>query len=102
MGTSAGLDRRTFLKGMQMVAVAGAAGAGAPAAAAPSEGAGKYDFDTPYNRIGTDCIKWDQQIRLYGREHIAVGMGVADMDFRVAPVISEALAKRVQYQNWGY
>ena len=55
-----------------------------PAAAAG--GAGKYDFDTPYNRIGTDCIKWDAQIRLYGREHIAVGMGIADMDFRVAPV----------------
>jgi cysteine-S-conjugate beta-lyase len=102
MGTNIGLDRRAFLKGMQLVAVAGAARAGVAAPTAPSEDAGKYDFDTPYNRIGTDCVKWDQQIRLYGKEHIAVGMGVADMDFRVAPVITEALAKRVQHQNWGY
>lgn len=62
----------------------------------------KYDFDTPYNRIGTDCIKWDAQIALYGKENIAVGMGVADMDFRTAPAITAALAKRVQHENWGY
>jgi len=102
MGTDSGLDRRTFLKGVQMVAIAGAAGAGMPVPAAATVSAGKYDFDTPYNRIGTDCIKWDQQIRLYGRDHIAVGMGVADMDFRVAPVITEALVRRVQHENWGY
>ena len=102
MGTDFGLDRRAFLKGVQMVAIAGAAGAGMPVPAAATVSGGKYDFDTPYNRIGTDCVKWDQQIRLYGRDHIAVGMGVADMDFRVAPVITEALVKRVQHENWGY
>jgi cysteine-S-conjugate beta-lyase len=102
MGTDVGLDRRAFLKGVQMVAIAGAAGAGIPVPAAATGGAGKYDFDTPYNRIGSDCVKWDAQIRLYGREHIAAGMGIADMDFRVAPVISEALAKRVQNENGGY
>ena len=102
MGTHVGLDRRAFLKGVPMVAIAGAAGAGIPVRAAATEDTGKYDFDTPYNRIGTDCIKYDQQIRLYGREHIAVGMGVADMDFRVAPAITEALTKRVQHENWGY
>jgi cysteine-S-conjugate beta-lyase len=102
MGTDSGLDRRAFLKGVQMVAIAGAAGAGMPVPAAATVSGGKYDFDTPYNRIGTDCVKWDQQIRLYGRDHIAVGMGVADMDFRVAPVITDALVKRVQHENWGY
>src|SRR5579871_575886 len=102
MGTDSGFDRRAFLKGVQMVAIAGAAGAGMPVPAAANVSDGKYDFDTPYNRIGTDCVKWDQQIRLYGRDHIAVGMGVADMDFRVAPVITEALVKRVQHENWGY
>ena len=102
METNIGLDRRAFLKGMQLVAVASAAGAGVPMPAAAAEGARKYDFDTPYNRIGTDCVKYDQQIRLYGRDHIAVGMGVADMDFRVAPVITEALTKRVHHENWGY
>ena len=63
---------------------------------------GKYDFDTPYSRIGTDSVKWDRQIRIYGKENIAVGMGIADMDFRCAPAITKALSARVQHENWGY
>lgn len=63
---------------------------------------GNYDFDTPYDRIGTDSYKWDRQIRIYGREHIAVGMGIADMDFRAAPCITKALAERIKHENWGY
>jgi cysteine-S-conjugate beta-lyase len=102
METDVELDRRAFLKGVPMVAIAGAVGAGIPVAATATPGAGKFDFDTPYNRIGSDCVKWDAQIRLYGREHVAAGMGIADMDFRVAPAISQALAKRVQHENWGY
>ena len=46
--------------------------------------------------------KWDRQIRIYGKENIAVGMGIADMDFRVAPVITKALANRIKHENWGY
>ena len=33
---------------------------------------------------------------------IVAGMGVADMDFRCAPSITEALQKRVAFPNWGY
>jgi cystathionine beta-lyase len=62
----------------------------------------KYDFDTPYNRIGTDCVKWDRQIRIYGKKNIAVGMGIADMDFRCAPAITKALSDRIKHENWGY
>src|SRR5262249_13246694 len=62
----------------------------------------KYDFDTPYNRIGTDTTKWDRQIRIFGKENIAVGMGIADMDFRVAPCVTKALNQRIQHENWGY
>src|SRR5450631_2247904 len=102
MGEDAGQGRRAFLKSAQWMAIAGAAGAGTPLLAATTDSRGSIDFDTPYDRIGSDCTKWDAQIRLYGREHIAVGMGIADMDFRVAPVITEALARRVQHQNWGY
>ena len=29
-------------------------------------------------------------------------LGVADMDFRCAPAITEALQKRVAFPNWGY
>ena len=29
-------------------------------------------------------------------------MGVADMDFKTAPVITEAIANRINHENWGY
>jgi cysteine-S-conjugate beta-lyase len=63
---------------------------------------GRYDFDTPYNRIGTNCVKYDQQIAKFGEGSINVGMGVADMDFRTAPAITNALKTRLQHENWGY
>ena len=65
-------------------------------------GSGAFDFDTPYERIGTDCAKWDRIIERFGAENIQVAMGVADMDFRCAPVITEALMDRVKHENWGY
>lgn len=101
------LNRRAFLRTAGMTALAGAtvgtgtSMAGAPAFA-PEPPDGMYDFDTPYNRIGTDCIKWDAQIEKYGRENIEVGMGIADMDFEAAPCIGEALAERCKHHNWGY
>lgn len=89
------LNRRSFL-------LAGAVGTTAPLLAPAATLTSTYDFDTPYNRIGTDCVKWDAQIAIYGKENIAVGMGVADMDFRTAPAITAALAKRLKHENWGY
>jgi cysteine-S-conjugate beta-lyase len=94
-----------------MTAVAGAAGAVGPGASVlaaatggptAEPGNGKYDFDTPYNRFGTDSTKYDQQIRVYGKDSVLVGMGIADMDFRVAPVITKSLMERMQHENWGY
>ena len=103
------LSRRVFLKGAGATALAGAATSGASlwnpgtAVAAPAQDAsGGFDFDTPYDRVGTDCAKWDTIIERHGRENIQVAMGVADMDFRCAPVITEALAERVRHENWGY
>jgi cystathionine beta-lyase len=92
-----------------MTALVGAVGTGTPlgvaaaAAAATAEPVnGKFDFDTPYNRFGTDSTKYDQQIRVYGKDSVQVGMGIADMDFRVAPAITKALMERMQHENWGY
>ena len=62
---------------------------------------GRYDFDTPYRRIGTNCTKWDKQIDRFG-EGVQVGMGIADLDFRAAPCIAEAMQERMQHENWGY
>ena len=107
-----GLNRRSFLRNAGLTALAaGAAGAGAPLAAAPfaastgtlAQGAGgKYDFDTPYNRFGTNSVKYDQQIRVYGPNSVEVGMGIADIDFKAAPSITKALQDRLQHENWGY
>jgi len=110
MAHTSGLDRRAFLRSAGLTALAGAVNTGSAAAApaAPTLATGvepangRYDFDTVYDRIGTDCTKWDQQIKLYGRDHVDVGMGIADMDFPSAPCITRALLDRIQRDNWGY
>ena len=75
---------------------------GLPLLAAAARGGGKYDFDTPYNRFGTDSVKWDAQERRYGKGSIIAGMGISDTDFRTAPAITKALAERLKHENWGY
>jgi cystathionine beta-lyase len=102
-----GLNRRSFLRNIGMTAVAaGAVGKGgsvlsaAELMAEPADG--KYDFDTPYNRFGTDSTKYDSPNRTYGAGSVTVGMGIADMDFRAAPSITKALMERMQHENWGY
>lgn len=113
MSKTDGLNRRSFLRNAGMTALAGAAVAtGAPLVGKAAAGAaphapnapvnGKYDFDTVYNRFGTDSTKFDQQIRIYGKDAIQVGMGIADIDFRAAPSITEALQERLKHENWGY
>jgi cystathionine beta-lyase len=106
-----GLNRRAFLRNVGMTAVAaGTVGTGASAVAAaaaaggfPTEPVnGKYDFDTPLNRFGTDSTKYDAPNVTYGPGSVQVGMGIADMDFRVAPAITKALMERMQHENWGY
>jgi cystathionine beta-lyase len=64
--------------------------------------AGKYDFDTPYNRLGFDDVKYDEAVRSEHMTKIIAGMGVSDQDFRCFPGITEGLRKRVAHENWGY
>jgi len=106
------LNRRRFLKRTGLTGLAGVVGAGATLTAAPGAADasgkpvpylidGRYDFDTIYSRIGTDCTKWDRQIDLFG-DGVKVGMGIADLDFRTAPCINAAMRKRLEHENWGY
>jgi cystathionine beta-lyase len=100
------INRRSFLRGAGTAALAGAVGstpsvAGTGQFAAQSKSS-RYDFDTVYDRIGTNSSKWDNPISLYGREHVDVGMGTADQDFRSAPAITRALRARVEHENYGY
>ena len=111
MSKIVGLNRRAFMKSAGMTALVGAAGTiatGASTASAqssteiPKLAGGKYDFDTPYNRVGTKCARWDGPALRYPEGVFKYGMGVASMDFECAPCITEALAERVKHHNWGY
>src|SRR5450432_3183809 len=94
-----GFHRRSFLGSACNYALVGA---NLPLLAAAASSGEKFDFDTPYNRLGTDCVKWDAQLRRYGKNSIVAGMGISDTDFRTAPAITKALAERVKHENWGY
>lgn len=58
----------------------------------------KYDFDVIVSRCGTNSYKWDSM----QADKDVLPLWVADMDFRTAPAITEALAKRVQHGIFGY
>ena len=94
-----------------MTALAGAAGTVATASTSasaqssssiPKLANGKYDFDTPYNRVGSNCARWDSPGLNYPAGAFKYGMGVASIDFECAPCITEALAERTNHHNWGY
>ncbi len=53
-----------------------------------------FDFDELIDRRGTESIKWA------GGDRIALGL--ADMDFRTAPAVLEALRDRVDHGIFGY
>ena len=57
----------------------------------------KYDFDEIIPRRDTHSYKWDT-----ATEPDTLPMWVADMDFRTAPTIVEALQKRVSHGIFGY
>lgn len=56
-----------------------------------------FDFDTITPRRGTHCYKWDLP-----QEEGVIPMWVADMDFKTAPAIIEALRRRVAHGIFGY
>ena len=55
----------------------------------------RYDFDTQINRFGTDSIKWKVKEN-------ELPMWVADMDFRTAPEIIDAIRERTDHGIFGY
>ncbi len=57
----------------------------------------KYDFDELIPRRGTNSYKWDS-----AADAGVLPLWVADMDFRTAPCIIEALRRRVEHGIFGY
>jgi len=56
-----------------------------------------YDFDELVERRGTGCVKWDE-----ASSKDVIPLWVADMDFRAAPAILEAVKKRAEHGVFGY
>ena len=64
----------------------------------------KYNFDELVERRGTNCVKWDSEtpLLLEGMGEALIPLWVADMDFKVAPAILEAVKKRAEHGVFGY
>ena len=57
----------------------------------------KYDFDELVVRRGTGCVKWDKS-----PDDEIIPLWVADMDFKAAPAIQDAIRKRAEHGVFGY
>ncbi|MFL9503715.1 MalY/PatB family protein [Pseudogemmobacter blasticus] len=61
------------------------------------------NFDTPINRKGTHCVKWDMMESLYGvSADTGIAMWVADMEFRPPQSVQRALEKMLSHGVYGY
>ncbi len=61
----------------------------------------RYDFDTPVDRHGTDCIKFDHAEERH-RSPDLLSLWVADMDFRTPDEVIAALEERSRHGIFGY
>ena len=57
----------------------------------------KFDFDELVARRGTGCVKWDEC-----PNDEVIPLWVADMDFKAAPAILDAIRKRAEHGVFGY
>lgn len=66
----------------------------------------KYDFDEIIERRNTGCVKWDSEKNPPptggGKGEALIPLWVADMDFRAAPAIMEAVRRRAEHGVFGY
>ena len=60
-----------------------------------------YDFDQIIDRSQNRSAKYDERGRVFGREDV-IPLWVADMDFRTAQPIIDALKRRAEEGLWGY
>lgn len=60
-----------------------------------------YSFDDRINRKGTQSLKWDQAVILFGGPDV-LPLWVADMDFACPPAVVEAVTERSRHGIYGY
>ncbi|RUT78557.1 MalY/PatB family protein [Ancylomarina longa] len=61
----------------------------------------KFDFDEIIDRKNTDSVKYDKLLEYFGKKDL-LALWVADMDFKVPPCISNAIAERANHEIYGY
>ena len=61
----------------------------------------KYNFDEIIDRSNTNCEKYDMREAIFGTNDL-IPLWVADMDFRVAEPILNALRTRIEHKVFGY
>ncbi|WP_288229727.1 MalY/PatB family protein [uncultured Faecalicoccus sp.] len=61
----------------------------------------KYNFDEIIDRFKNHAAKYDERIKKFGREDV-IPLWIADMDFKTAQPIIDALEARAREGIWGY
>ena len=61
----------------------------------------KYDFDAVVDRSENRSAKYDERIKKFGTSDV-IPLWIADMDFRTAQPITDALVRRAEQGLWGY
>jgi len=61
----------------------------------------QYSFDTPINRVGSNCVKHDRVLKEFGARDV-IPLWVADMDFATPDFIMNAIRKRCEHEVLGY
>lgn len=60
-----------------------------------------YDFNSPIDRRGSHCVKFDALKEMFGRDDL-LSLWVADMDFATPDFIIDALKRRLEHPVLGY
>lgn len=61
----------------------------------------KYNFDAVVDRSDNHAAKYDERLKKFGTEDV-IPLWIADMDFKTAQPIIDALTARAQEGIWGY
>ena len=61
----------------------------------------KYDFDQVVDRSKNRSAKYDERKKKFGREDV-IPLWVADMDFKTAQPVIDAVKARAEEGIWGY
>lgn len=61
----------------------------------------RYDFDQVVDRSGNLSAKYDERVKRFGRDDV-IPLWIADMDFKTAQPVIDALKRRAEEGIWGY